>query len=88
MRYDLEPVPDTDADSLDWERIENYFWVVLDLDAPASGDREGWMRLLLNTDLLARAGDSDRRHRRRSAAVRREPQPPPAARRGDGRRLP
>ena len=57
VRYDLKPVLDTDADSLDWERIENYFRVVLDRDAPVSGDRAGWTRLLLATDLLARAGD-------------------------------
>ena len=53
MRYDIKPVPDTGFESLDIVRLENYFRVVLNRDAPARGDNESWCRTLVNIDLLS-----------------------------------
>lgn len=56
LRYDIKPVPDTGFESLDLDRLENYFGVVLKRETPEREDIEGWHRLLLNTDLLAESG--------------------------------
>lgn len=55
MRYDIKPVPDTGFESLDIVRLENYFRVVLNRDAPAREDSESWCRTLVNIDILSEA---------------------------------
>ena len=45
-------------DSLDFDRVENYFRDILNRSAPVRADVESWRRLLLNTDLLAESGGS------------------------------
>ena len=55
MRYDINPVPGTTMESLDIERIKNYFRVVLNRETPGNNE-EAWRRTLLNIDLLAETG--------------------------------
>ena len=57
VRYELKPVPDTGLEALDMDRIENYYQDVLKRSLPARTDLENRRRLLLNSDLLAEAGD-------------------------------
>ena len=57
IRYEIKPVPDTDFRSLDINRLENYFRVVLKRSAPDRADTQAWQRLLLNSDLLVQVGD-------------------------------
>jgi ATP-dependent DNA helicase RecG len=52
MRYDIRPVGGTSYESLDMERIENYFETILQMEVPASHDQEAWSRILINTDIL------------------------------------
>ena len=56
IRYDISPVPDTGLDRLDLDRIENYFRVILQRDAPAVEDSEAWHQILVNIDLLTESG--------------------------------
>ena len=58
MRYDIRPVLDTAYESLDQERLENYFRIVLDREAPARNDHQSWRRTLTNIDILAEAADA------------------------------
>lgn len=60
VRYEIKPVPDTGFQSLDIDRIENYFRNVLKRSVPGRADTAGWERLLLNSDLLVPAGDGVR----------------------------
>ena len=57
IRYEIKAVPDTGLESLDLDRIENYYRDVLKRSVPARADHERWRRLLLNSDLLVAAGD-------------------------------
>jgi len=52
VRYGLKPVPGSSFDDLDSRRLKDYFVCVLDGHAPPDEDREGWIRLLRNLDLL------------------------------------
>ncbi|MDE0043087.1 MAG: putative DNA binding domain-containing protein [Candidatus Poribacteria bacterium] len=56
MRYDISPVPDMGPDSFDLDRIENYFRVILQRDAPDVEDGDAWRQILLNIDLLSESG--------------------------------
>ncbi|MGH8468771.1 MAG: ATP-binding protein [Gammaproteobacteria bacterium] len=56
VRYDIKPVPEMGMESLDLNRVENYFRDILKRKTPDRADGEGWRRLLLNTDLLAESG--------------------------------
>ncbi|MDE0077271.1 MAG: putative DNA binding domain-containing protein [Caldilineaceae bacterium] len=56
VRYEIKPVPDTGLESLDMDRIENYYQDVLKRSLPARTDLENRWRLLLNSDLLVEAG--------------------------------
>lgn len=58
--YELGAVPDTGLESLDLDRIGNYFRRILKRSAPSISDVEGWRRLLLNTDLLVGPADAVR----------------------------
>ena len=58
VRYEIKAVPDTDLESLDMDRIKNYYRDVLKRrSVPARTDLEIWRRLLLNSDLLVAVGD-------------------------------
>ena len=57
VRYEIEAVPDTGLESVDMDRIENYYREVLKRSAPARDDIESWRRLLLNSDLMVAAED-------------------------------
>ena len=56
VRYDIKPVPEMGIESLDLNRVDNYFRDILKRKTPDRADVEGWRRLLLNTDLLAASG--------------------------------
>ena len=51
MRYDIKPVHETGLESLDLDRIKNYFQIQK-RDAPATEDVEAWQRILTNIDIL------------------------------------
>jgi ATP-dependent DNA helicase RecG len=56
VRYDIKPVPEMGIESLDLNRVENYFRDILKRKTPNRSNVEDWRRLLLNTDLLAESG--------------------------------
>jgi len=56
VRYDIKPVPEMGLESLDLNRVENYFRDILKRKTPDRSNVEDWRRLLLNTDLLAESG--------------------------------
>ena len=58
VRYEIKAVPDTGSESLDFDRVENYFRNILKRSAPQRDD-ENWRLLLLNSDLLVATGDGD-----------------------------
>ena len=57
VRYEIKEVPDTGLESLDIDRLENYFRAVLKRPAPRPADTDSWRRLLSNSDLLVGAGE-------------------------------
>ncbi len=58
VRYETKPVIDTGLESLAIDRIESYFRVILKREVvPGREDVDDWQQLLLNSDLLVRAGD-------------------------------
>jgi predicted HTH transcriptional regulator len=48
----LSPVLGTTLQHLDRDRLENYFYTILQPDCPPVEDDEAWIRLLLNVDIL------------------------------------
>ena len=58
VRYEVKPVPGTGQEALDMDRIENYYQDVLKRSLPDRTDLENRRQLLLNSDLLAEAGDN------------------------------
>ena len=52
VRYDIKSVPDTGMDSLDLDRIANYFRVIRKISIPEREKTDEWKNLLLNSDLL------------------------------------
>lgn len=56
VRYEIKPVPNTSIHSLDMNRLENYFGVVLKRSVPDREDLDAWQQLLLNSDFLVEAG--------------------------------
>lgn len=53
LQYDRKPIPGATFDDLDLRRLTNYFRDLRRQAAPADADRESWIRLLLNTELMA-----------------------------------
>jgi ATP-dependent DNA helicase RecG len=53
LQYDRKPVPGATFDDLDLRRLANYFRDVRRQGCPEAADREGWERLLVNTELMA-----------------------------------
>lgn len=56
VRHDIKSVPEMTMESLDLDRVENYFRDVLKRKTPDRTDSQSWRRLMLNTDLLALSG--------------------------------
>lgn len=52
LQYDRKPVPGATFDDLDLRRLVNYFRDVRRQAAPEETDRESWVRLLVNTELM------------------------------------
>lgn len=53
LQYDRKPVPGSSFTELDRRRLVNYFRDVRRQACPDEGDEEGWIRLLMNTELMA-----------------------------------
>ncbi len=53
LQYDRKPVPGASLDDLDLRRLTDYFRNVRRQACPDPADREGWIRLLVNTELMA-----------------------------------
>lgn len=53
LQYDRKPVPGATFDDLDLRRLANYFRDIRRQGCPEAADREGWERLLVNTELMA-----------------------------------
>ena len=58
VRYEIKAVPDTGFESLDMVRVENYYHDVLQRTTPDRSDKDSWIQLLLNSDLLVRNGNN------------------------------
>ena len=58
VRHDLRAIPGSGLEDLDRRRLENYFGAVLGRPVPAAEDRDGWLRLLTDADLLKHSGGS------------------------------
>jgi ATP-dependent DNA helicase RecG len=52
LQYDRKAVPGASLDDLDLRRLTDYFRNVRGQDCPEPADREGWTRLLVNTELM------------------------------------
>jgi ATP-dependent DNA helicase RecG len=57
LQYDRNPVPGASLDDLDLRRLTDYFRNVRGQDCPDPADREGWTRLLVNTELMTEERD-------------------------------
>jgi ATP-dependent DNA helicase RecG len=53
LQYDRKPVPGSSYSDLDRRRLLNYFRDVRQQAFPDEADEEGWIRLLVNTELMA-----------------------------------
>jgi ATP-dependent DNA helicase RecG len=53
LQYDRKPVPGASFEDLDLRRLVNYFRDLRRQAVPANSDRASWIRLLLNTELMA-----------------------------------
>jgi len=53
LQYDRKPVPGSSLADLDQRRLINYFRDIRRQSFPAEADQEGWLRLLVNTELMA-----------------------------------
>ena len=52
LQYDRKPVPGATLDDLDLRRLVNYFRDLRQQAVPKDSDRESWLRLLVNTELM------------------------------------
>jgi len=58
VRYEIKPVMDTGLESLDFNRIENYFRVVLKMDKiPNQNNHDEWRQILFNSDVITKVGN-------------------------------
>jgi ATP-dependent DNA helicase RecG len=57
LQYDRKPVPGATFEDLDLRRLANYFRDLRRQATPADSDRESWIRLLVNTELMAEDRD-------------------------------
>lgn len=52
IRYDIKPLSGSKFEDLDLPRLRNYFKDIRKQESPADDDKESWIQLLLNTDLM------------------------------------
>ncbi len=52
LPYDRKPVPGASFADLDRRRLLNYFRDIRQQDCPPEGDDDGWLHLLVNTELM------------------------------------
>ena len=64
LQYDRKPVSGATLDDLDLRRLVNYFRNLRQQGVPEDTDLESWLRLLVNTELMAE--DRTRRCRARA----------------------
>ena len=57
LQYDRKPVPGSSFADLDRRRLVNYFRDVRRQACPDDADQAGWVRLLVNTELMVEDGD-------------------------------
>ncbi len=58
VRVEVRPVSGSSIDDLDRRRLIDYFQRVREQEAPAEDDREGWVQLLVNTEMLTNENDA------------------------------
>ena len=56
FRADLRPVSGSKIDELDRRRLKDYFERVRQQNVPGDGDEAGWLRLLVNTEIMVEGG--------------------------------
>ena len=56
FRADLRPVSGSKIDDLDRRRLKDYFERVRQQNVPGDGDEAGWLRLLVNTEIMVEGG--------------------------------
>lgn len=52
LRYDIKPVPGGTLKDLDLHRLANYFADIRGQDHPSLDDEEGWLHLLVNSEIM------------------------------------
>lgn len=57
LQYDRKPVPGASFGDLDRRRLRNYFRAIRRQDCPDDSDKDGWLRLLVNTELMVEDRD-------------------------------
>lgn len=57
VKYEKKPVPDMGLESLDLNRILNYFSTILGRQSPKLEETHEWQQILLNSDLLVEIED-------------------------------
>ncbi|MDE0478136.1 MAG: putative DNA binding domain-containing protein [Gammaproteobacteria bacterium] len=57
VRYEIKAVQDSGLESLDINRVQNYFQEVLKRPAPSLLELDSWQRILSNSDLLIQSGN-------------------------------
>jgi len=58
VRVEVRPVSGSSIDDLDRRRLIDYFQRVREQEVPAEDDREGWVQLLVNTEMLTNENDA------------------------------
>lgn len=53
FRVEIRPVSGSELDALDRRRLSDYFVRVREQEAPDGGDSDSWVRLLINTEIMA-----------------------------------
>jgi len=59
INYEIKPVLNTGLESLDLQRITNYFKFILEIPAPAYDETYEWEQTLLNADLLVETNNGN-----------------------------
>ncbi|MCY4170329.1 MAG: putative DNA binding domain-containing protein [Bacteroidetes bacterium] len=61
VKYETKPLLNTGIESLDFQRVENYFQVIMKLDSlPPKENIDDWQQLLINSDLMVEDIGSER----------------------------
>ena len=54
VRYELKAIPNMELDSLEFDRVSDYFHNILNRSIPNKNNVESWQQLLTNSDLMLR----------------------------------